>query len=294
MSSKIAVLVTGATGKQGGAVARQLVEKGHRARALTRNVGSPGAKELAALGVELVQGDLDDRDSVERALAGMDALFLNCTPFGSTPEAEIRQGISAADAAQAAGAFLVYSSVANADRQTGIPHFDSKFVVEEHIRSRGIDATIIAPAYFMENVFFGLPQLRQGVYASPLAPTRPLAQVAVEDIGAAAVAVLTDRARYAGTRYDLAGDELTGEQQAATLSKVTGRSFSYVKLPMDVIRGAMGPEAVKMFEWFESTGYSVDRTALRRDFPEVPWRSFESWARSQDWKVLLAPAARAG
>jgi uncharacterized protein YbjT (DUF2867 family) len=134
---------------------------------------------------------------------------------------------------------------------------------------------------------------RGGVAASdtasaPLAPTRRLMQVAVSDIGAAAVAALENRARYAGKRYDLAGDELTGKEVVAILSNVTGRPFSYFMVPMEMIRGAMGEDGVKMFEWFESTGYSANRGTLRRDFPEVPWLSFEAWARAQDWKKLLA------
>jgi len=288
MARPLDVLVAGATGTQGGAVARQLVKKGHRVRALTRNVASPAAQALAALGVELAQGDLEDRASVDRALAGMEAMFSVATPYEGGPEAETRQGILAADAAAAAGAYLVYSSVANADRQTGVPHFDSKFAVEEHIRTRGIEAAILAPVYFMENAFFGLAQLRQGVYGTPLVPTRRLMQVAVSDIAGAAVAALENRGRYAGKRYDLAGDELSGEEVVVTLSKVTGRQLSYFQVPMETIRGAMGEDAVMMYEWFGTTGYSADRAALRRDFPEVPWLSFAAWTRAQDWKKLLA------
>jgi uncharacterized protein YbjT (DUF2867 family) len=288
MAKALDILVTCATGNQGGAVARQLVKKGHRVRALARNVTSPAAQALAALGIELVQGDLEDRASVDRALDGMEAMFSVATPYESGAEAETRQSIIAADAAAAAGAYLVYSSVGNADRRTGVPHFDSKGAVEEHIRARGIEAAIVAPVYFMENAFFGLAQLRQGVYGSPLAPTTRLMQVAVSDIAGAAVASLENRARYAGKRFDLAGDELTGAEVVAILSKVTGRSLSYFQVPMEMIRGAMGEDSVKMFEWFETTGYSADRAALRRDFPEVPWLPFEAWARAQDWKQLLA------
>lgn len=288
MAKPLDILVTGATGTQGGAVARLLVKKGHRVRALTRNPASSPAQALAALGVEVVEGNLDDRASLDRALAGMGAIFSVATPYERGPEAETRQGILAADAAAAAGAYVVYSSVANADRHTAIPHFDSKSAVEQHLRARGIDATIIAPVYFMENAFFGLAQLRQGVYGSPLAPTRRLMQVAVSDIAAVAVAALENRDRYAGKRFDLAGDELTGEEVVAILSKVIGRPLSYHQVPMEAIRGAMGEDGVKMYEWFERTGYSADRAALRRDFPEVPWLSFEAWARAQDWKTLLA------
>jgi uncharacterized protein YbjT (DUF2867 family) len=288
MAKPLDILVTGATGTQGGAVARQLAKKGHRVRGLTRDITSPAAQALAALGVELSQGDLEDRAAVDRALDGMEAMFSVATPYERGPAAETRQSILAADAAAAAGAYLVYSSVGNADRHTGIPHFDSKFAVEEHIRKHGIEAAIVAPVYFMENAFYGLPQLRKGVYGSPLQPSRRLMQVAVSDIAGAAVAALENRARYAGKRYDLAGDELRSEELVAVLSKVTGRPFSYFQVPMATIRGAMGEDSVKMYEWFETTGYSADRAALRRDFPEVPWLSFEAWARAQDWTKLLA------
>jgi len=291
MTTRLAVLVTGATGQQGGAAARHLVQHGHRVRALTRRATSPKAQALAAAGIELVTGDLDDRRAVDQACAGMDAVFLMTTPFEAGTGAETRQATAVVDAAQAAGAYLVYTSVANADRRTGIPHFDSKFAVEEHIRASRVPATILAPTYFMENLWFGLPQLRQGVYGSALTPARPLAQVAVSDIGAAAVSVLENRTRHAGQRYDLAGDELSAEAEAAILSTVTGRPIRCVNLPLDVIRQAMGEDGVKMYEWFEHTGYTIDRDALRRAFPDLPWLSFKTWAEGQNWTGLLAGAS---
>jgi uncharacterized protein YbjT (DUF2867 family) len=140
----------------------------------------------------------------------------------------------------------------------------------------------------MENVWFGLPQLRLGVYGSPLSPTRPLMQIAISDIAAVAVAVLENRTRHAGKRYDLAGDELTGEEEVERLSSAIGRPLKYLQVPMDAIRQAMGDDGAKMYEWFETTGYTIDREALRRDFPEVPWLSFERWAHTQDWAPRLA------
>jgi uncharacterized protein YbjT (DUF2867 family) len=288
MTKPLKVLVAGATGKQGGAVARQLIARGHQVRAFTRDLDKPAAKAIAQLGVELARGNLEDRPSIDRALQGMDALFSVGTPFEEGTQAEARHGILAADAAIDAGVQLVYSSVANADQQTGIPHFESKLVVEKHIRSRGSDATIIAPAYFMENVDFIRQQLRDGVYPSPLSPGRALAQVAVSDIGAVAVAVLEDRARHAGKRYDLAGDELTGAESVEILSRVTGRPISYLQLPMDAVRARMGDDGAAMYQWFESPGYTVDRPALRATFPGTPWLTFEAWAEAQDWTWLTA------
>jgi uncharacterized protein YbjT (DUF2867 family) len=281
-------LVTGATGQQGGSAARHLAKNGHRVRALTRNVTAPAAQALAATGVQVIAGDLDNGESVTRALDGVDAVFLITTPFERGIETEMRQAFTVVDAARAAGVFVVYTSVANADRATGIPHFDSKFAVEERIRATGVDAAILAPAYFMENVRYAVPQLRQGVFGSPLPASRPLMQVAVSDIGATAAAVLADRARHIGKRYDLAGDELSPQDQAAILSEVTGRTINYVNVPLAAIRQSMGEDGVKMHEWFEHTGYSIDRDALRRTFPDVPWLSFRAWAEGQDWASMLA------
>jgi uncharacterized protein YbjT (DUF2867 family) len=281
------VLVTGATGKQGGEVARQLIGKGHHVRALTRDASKPGAQALAALGAELAVGNLDDRASIQRAVDGVDAVFAVATPFEEGTQAETQQGINVADAATAAGVQLLYSSVANADRQTGIPHFDSKFAVEQHIRSRGDgSATILAPVYFMENLAFVRAQLREGVYPSPLALDRKLAQIAVSDIAAVAVAVLEDGVAHAGKRYDLGGDELSAKQVIEALARVTGRRFTHYQLPTEAVRGAMGDDGVRMNQWFESTGYTFDAAALRRTFPTVPWLSFEVWARGQDWTWL--------
>src|SRR3954471_12568608 len=281
------VLVTGATGTQGGGVPRQLLERGHAVRALTRKPTGAPARALAALGAEIVTADLADRGAVDAAMKGVDAVFSVATPFELGVAAETQYGITVADAAKAANVFLVYSSVANADRQTQIPHFESKFAVEQHIRANIADAAIIAPVYFMENVRFSPAQLRENVYPSPLSPDRALAQIATEDIASAAVAVFDDPARYAGKRYDLGGDELTGEASVRILSEVLNRKLVYVKLPLDVVRQAMGEDGVAMYSWFERVGYTVDRDALARDFADVRWTSFESWARAFDWKALL-------
>jgi uncharacterized protein YbjT (DUF2867 family) len=273
------VLVTGVTGKQGGAVARRLLARGHEVRGITRNPESAAAKEIAKAGVELRKGDLEDRASIDAALEGVDAVFSMSTPFEKGMETETRQGITVADAAKAAGVFLVYTSVGGADRQTKIPHFDSKYEVEKHIRSIGATATIIAPVYFMENAFFGREQLKQGIYATPLPPDRKLAQIAVADIAACAVSVLEHRDQHVGKRYDIGSDELSGNDAVAILSKVTGKPFKYFQVPMEMIRQRMGDDGARMYEWFERVGYTIDLAALRRDFPDVAWHTFEAWAK---------------
>ena len=286
MALKLTVVVTGSTGKQGGAVARRLFERGHKVRAVTRDPNTSQAKSLANAGATLVVASLEDTTAIIQALEGATSLFAMTMPSGAT-DAETRQGIAAADAAQAAGVHLVFTSVGSANRQTGIPHFDSKYEVEKHIAKIGVRATILAPVSFMENLFFVREQLAKGIYAAALPPTRALAQVAVADIGAVAVRVFENAGRFTGKRFDLAGDELTGNDALAILSRVTGRPFSYYQVPLDVIRQRMGEDAARMYEWFDRVGFAVDRAALRREFPDVKLHDFESWAKTQDWNALL-------
>jgi uncharacterized protein YbjT (DUF2867 family) len=285
MTQKLTVVVTGATGKQGGSVARGLLERGHKVRAITRDPNSNQAKSLADAGATLVAASLEDTAEIRKALEGATSLFAMTTPFGGS-DAEIRQGVAAVDAAKAAGVHLVFTSVGSANRHTGVPHFDSKYEVEKHIAKIGVRATILAPVAFMENLYFIKEQLATGVYASALAPTRALAQVAVPDIGAVAIQVLEDSPRFTGKRFDLAGDELTGNEVVAILSQVIGRPFSYFQVPLDVVRQRMGEDAVKLYEWFDRVGFTVDRAALRREFPDVAFHDFEAWAKTQDWSAL--------
>ena len=287
MAQELTVVITGSTGKQGGAVARGLLERGHKVRAVARDTNSSQAKSLAGAGATLVAASLEDTAALTLALEGATSLFAMTTPAGGT-DAETRQGVAAADAAKAAGVHLVFTSVGSANRQTGIPHFDSKYEVEKHIAKVGASATILAPVAFMENLFFIKDQLAKGTYAAALPPARALAQVAVADIGAVAVRVLEDAGRFTGKRFDLASDELTGNDAMAILARVTGRPFSYYQVPLDVIRQRMGEDAVKMYEWFDRVGFAVDRAALRREFPDVVFHDFESWAKTQDWSVLHA------
>src|SRR5258708_6632995 len=132
MAQKLTVVVTGATGNQGGVVARKLLEHGHTVRAVTRDGNSSQAKRLATAGATIITAALEDKASIAKALEGATSLFAMTTPSDGA-DAETRQGIAATDAAKAAGAHLVFTSVASANRKTGIPHFDSKHEVEKHI-----------------------------------------------------------------------------------------------------------------------------------------------------------------
>ncbi len=280
MSDNKLVLVTGATGKQGGAVARALLDRGHRVRGMTRNVDSQAAHAVTALGAEMVAGDFADSDSLVAAVSGVDTVFAMSTPFEAGIEAEVAQGIALIDAAVTAGVeHFVYTSVASADENTGIPHFDSKYEIEEHLSASGLDWTVIAPVYFMENLF--MPQtmegLGNGIYGTPLPADLVLQQVAVADIGAFGALVVADREAFLRRRVGIASDELTSAESAEALTRVLDRRISTLEVPMDEIR-AFSEDFAVMYEWFISTGFSVDIEELHADYPEVGWHRFADWA----------------
>jgi len=291
------VFVSGATGKQGGAVARAVLARGHKVIALTRYPTSDAAKELAASGAEIVTGNFGEPNSLKEALAQSDTVYAMGTPFGKSIEQEVRESIDLIETAHEAGVgHIIYGSAAGADQNSDVPHFDSKYRVERHLAGLRTEYTISAPTGFMDlfadrtNPMIFLEGLRRGELRMGLPGSRPVQYVAATDIGAFVAELVERRESVFGQRFQIAGDELTGKQTAAVLSRASGRAISYVGFEPDALR-SHNPNFAKMFEWLNSVGYSVDRNALRQEFPKVRWHSLEEWARLQDWQVLLAPAA---
>jgi uncharacterized protein YbjT (DUF2867 family) len=276
------VLVTGATGNQGGAVARSLLDRGFRVRGLTRNPDKPEAQALADRGAEVVQGDMEDRSAMERVLEGAYGVFSVQNFWEAGYDREVQQGKTVADAARAAGVErFVYSSVGSAYRQTGIPHFDSKWEVEEHVRRIELPYTILRPVFFMQNWEGMREMVLGGTLAQPLDPDKPFQQVAVEDIGAFAAIAFERPSEWLGREVDLAGDEQTMPEIAETFGRVKGREVDYYQVPWDQFEEQMGEEYAVMYRWFNDVGYEADIAALREEYPELT--TFEGYLRSHGW-----------
>ncbi|MFL6462067.1 MAG: NmrA/HSCARG family protein [Nitrososphaeraceae archaeon] len=279
------ILVTGATGQQGGTLARLLLQKKHKVYALTRNTQSPAAQDLRNKGAKIVKGDLDDSDSLKQVVNGIDSIFLMGTPFEDGTEAETRRGKLMADIAKENSIeHLVYSSVANADKNTGIPHFESKYKIELHIKNLGIPFTIIGPTFFMENML-GLG-LQQGQLALPLSPSSILQQSALENIAEFSALVLEHRKPFLGKRIDIASDEVTGERATKILSNELGYRIKYVQIPLEQVRQA-NEDMTRMYEWYERVGTGINISSLHQEYPEVNWHTFEDWAKSQNWDEIV-------
>lgn len=288
MSKKLSVLVIGATGNQGGSVVKALLPKGHRIRTLTRNIDSPKAKQLSKDGIEVLKGDFSDSEFLIKAAEGVDTVYAMTTPFEKGVEAELKQGIAISDAVKKAGVgHFVFGSVANADRKTGIPHFESKYEVEKHIQSLDIPYTISAPVFFMDNYLtpWYLPKLKEGILTHAMPADRPLQQVSVRNVGEFVAALIERREQVFGKRIDFAGDELTGNESAAVLAKASGHSIKYEGFDPEILRKE-NEDFAAMYKWFNDVGYSIEIKKLHEDFPEVKWQGLSDWAQEQDWSVL--------
>ncbi len=277
------ILITGATGQQGGAVARHLISQGQKVRAFTRNPAKAAA--LKQLGAEVVQGDLLDRESLDNALRGVKKMYLVTTPFELGIDNETEQGLFGAEAAKDAGIeHLVFSSVGSANRNTGIPHLESKWVIEQRIHELGLPATILRPVFFMEN--FGsaylLPAVKAGMIALPMGETKKLALVAVDTIGAFGAMAFMRSENMIGEEIELAGDEKTLPEIVALIAKATGKPLAYKVLPHEGADKIFGDDFAKMYKWFDEVGYHPDLDHLMTKY-KIPLLRFADYLKTAAW-----------
>lgn len=275
--SESPVLVLGATGGQGGAVAGELLARGARVRALVRRPDAPSVRRLSERGVEVVVGSLDDRNALVAAMRGVAGVFALTTPFEAGVDAEVAQGRTIVTAAiNEQVPHLVFSSVAGAHQHTGVPHFESKAIIEAELAASGVPYTITAPTYFFDNALDGTDRIYAGVLDLPLPSNRPLQQLARPDLGAFVAKVLSNPKPYIGQRIELASDAVTAAQMAEMLSAVVGRTVRHEQTPLESIRN---PDMYAMWRFLNGPGYRVDLEALRAANPDIAWQSFASWVK---------------
>jgi uncharacterized protein YbjT (DUF2867 family) len=278
------IAITGATGQQGGATARKLLAEGWQVRALTRDVNKPAAQELASLGAELVAGDMDDHALLEAAFKDVYGVFSvqNFWLPNVGFEGEIRQGTNVAEAAKAAGVqHFVYSSVGGAQRGMGQKHFESKWIIEQHIHSLGLPYTILRPAFFMENYNWSRAPILNGTFTPMgLRPEKELQMIAVEDVGVFAAHIFANREQYLSKTIELSGDELTEVQVADTFARVIGRPVQLGE-PAG-IGAASGEELAAMLNFFNGEAYVADILALRKLHPGL--LTLEQYLRKSGWE----------
>jgi uncharacterized protein YbjT (DUF2867 family) len=280
------VLVTGATGRQGGAVIRHLLPKGWKLRALTRNPRSYAAQELARQGVEVLQGDLEDPASLERPARGVYGIYSVQDFWTCGARREVQQGKNLADLARKAGVqHFVYSSVGGAERNTGIPHWESKWQIENYIRKLALPATILRPASFMETYHILEVEvgILKGKLMDPVRADKPYQTIATDDIGAFAALAFERPKDFIGLELEIAGSELTNIEAAKVFSRVMGKPVKFKRLPMPLVRVLLGKEFYQMFHWFNQAGYKADIAGLRRQYPEIHLHTLEEWLREDGW-----------
>lgn len=237
------ILVLGATGQQGGSVAVALKNDGWHVRTLVRDTNSIKARALSVLGVETVPGDLTDTASLRAAAAGAYGVFSvqpssGQAEYGVSDADEVRFGIAVADVARDAGVHhLIYTSSNAAGPQTGVGHFDTKWQIENYVRSLAMDYTIIRPGTFMELLLLPDFGLARGQLTFFMKPDQAMQFIAVEDIGQLVVKLFADRVAYRGQTIELAGDSVTGADLAAKFSRAINRPVAYQRFP-DAVLGS--------------------------------------------------------
>ncbi|MGW7439703.1 NmrA/HSCARG family protein [Streptomyces sp. NPDC054849] len=286
------ILVLGGTGRQGGAVARELLRRGRTVHALVRDPGKEEARALGEAGAILVRGDLDDEASLSAAMKDVHGVFSVQTFRGpGGVEAEERQGRAVADAAVRAGVrHFVYSSVGGADRDTRVPHFESKLKIEQYLRTLDLPTTVLRPVAFHDILLDIAPRAVEGelVLSMWLDPETSVQLIAPSDIGKFAADAFENRDAWLGRVVEIAGDDLTGPQMAAAFEAVSGVPTRFRQLPIEPLRAAR-EDLANMFDWFERDGYHADLPELRRIRPDLV--SLESWLRD-NWTAPLVASRR--
>ena len=267
------IVVTGSTGRQGGAVVRHLLADGWRVRGVTRSPNSTAARELAALGAEVVRADMADPDAMREACAGAQGVFSVQNPMISGEEGELIQGRNVVDAAAQAGvSHVVYGSAGPGTPGTGVAAWDVKFEIAEYARSRGVPLTVLRPMAFME--LMTDRDLYPSIAAWHLMPRlvgedRPLPWLSTDDLGAIAARAFADPGTHVGSDLTLAADVRTLSECHTIWRRVTGRSPRRFPMPMWLFERFVGPDLTRMWRWLATHEVAVDLADTRAHHPDL-------------------------
>ncbi|MEN9230237.1 MAG: NmrA/HSCARG family protein [Thermostichus sp. DG02_5_bins_236] len=277
MNSNQVITVFGATGTQGRAVAKKLLQEGWQVRAVTRDPKSTKAQALSVLGADIISADFDDFASLVQALEDAYGVY-SVQPALTTPGdiGQARWGIAVADAAWTAQVkHFVYAS-AVIDRAKGIPGLGSKRAVEERIAELSLPATILRPVFFMENLTTYFPvrsETDELTLSIPFPSNRKLQMVAIDDIAEVAAAVFANPQSYLGQAIEIVGDAMTLDEMAVSWSKIAGRKCSAASIPLDTL-ARFWPQGVPLFRFIGEGGCDVDVTTTSEEIARL---SFPEW-----------------
>lgn len=280
------VLVLGATGTQGGAVVDHLLEDEVTVYALTRNPDGDAARSLEANGAEVVEGNLNDTDALEAAMEAVDGVFCVTNFWEHGYDTEVQHGTNAVDAAVESDVeHFVFSSVGGAERDTGISHFDSKWEIEQHLEASGLNATVVRPVFFMQNLEGNREDVMDGTLALAMERHVPLQMLDIDDLGAFVARIFADPERYIGGAFELASDELTLTATAIRMADVTGVDVTAQHVPPAALEEGMdqfGEEYRVMFEWFNEHGYESPIDTLQAEH-ELAFSRLEEYLERAGW-----------
>lgn len=277
------VVVTGATGRQGGATARHLLADGWRVRALTRNPDAAASGRLAAAGAEVVRADMADLGALRAAFLGAHGVFSVQNPMISGLDAEVEQGCNVGEAAAEAGVrHLVYASAGTGERGTGIGQWESKLIIQSHVESLGLPLTVLRPTAFME--LMTDKDLYPAVGMWHLMPKlmgdgRPVPWLCADDLGAGAARVFADPERFVGTDLKLASEVRTIAECRELWREVFGRRPRRFPMPVWLFERFAGDDLVKMWRWLRANPADGDLATTRSILPGA--RTVHEWLRTR-------------
>lgn len=258
------ILVFGATGRMGGATARHLCRSGWHVRGVTRNPESESAKALTTQGIDLVQGDMENPDSLRLLFKDVYGIFLVVNGFEVGFEAEVRQGKHVADlAAEASIQHLVFGAAGTGKHGTGLSHFESKVDIVEYLQSKHIPSTTIYPPPFMELMTDPTLYPQLGTWNAKMkivGEDLPIPWIATDDIGALAALIFNNPDVYMGQELKPVADWKTLGECRQLYREIAGKNPFRIPLPLWLMR-RMIPELVQMWEWMLETE-DLEKTRL--------------------------------